>query len=125
MLVRLNRPRRTVSSNTLVPPPPWQELLHTVVELGFTSSVQFLQAGLNIRGHARPSSSTLERRGLPRQSWVMRKLQEQAAQAEGLSAWQVNPYFASGRVTVPASIDTFTCEVRPGFPGCRHACCAR
>jgi hypothetical protein len=88
---------------------PLQDLLHSVVELGFTSSVRFLQSGLNIRGHTRHSSAEKARR--PRQSWAMRKLQEQAALAEGLASWQVNPYFASGRVMVPASIDTFTCEV--------------
>lgn len=50
----------------------------------------------------------------PRRSWLARKRQEKAAAAEGLAAWQANPYYAAGRVTVPAGMDAFACA---GFFG--------
>ena len=48
--------------------------------------------------------------GQPRKSWVMRSWQQREAVAEGLAEWQANPYFAAGRVTVPALLDTFACQ---------------
>lgn len=46
----------------------------------------------------------------PRKSFLNRKRQERAAIREGLAEWQANPYFCSGRVTVPALADTFACQ---------------
>jgi hypothetical protein len=40
----------------------------------------------------------------------MRSWQQREAVAEGLAEWQANPYFAAGRVTVPALLDTFACQ---------------
>lgn len=48
--------------------------------------------------------------GLPRKSWQMRAWQQREAVAEGLAEWQANPYFAAGRVTVPALMDTFATQ---------------
>jgi hypothetical protein len=52
------------------------------------------------------------RRGkpLPRTSWRHRKQVEAAGRAEGLTEWQMNSYYAAGRVVVPALLDTFTCQ---------------
>eukprot|EP00192_Tetraselmis_astigmatica_P006581 CAMPEP_0117686318 /NCGR_PEP_ID=MMETSP0804-20121206/22361_1 /TAXON_ID=1074897 /ORGANISM="Tetraselmis astigmatica, Strain CCMP880" /LENGTH=754 /DNA_ID=CAMNT_0005497953 /DNA_START=92 /DNA_END=2358 /DNA_ORIENTATION=+ len=82
--------------------------VHTVAELRYTNSIKFLQPGLLLLGYA--ESTAPESVGLPRNSWVLRKIQEQAVKAEGMAAWQANPYYASGRITVPAIIDTFSCE---------------
>ena len=89
-------------------------LTHAVVELLFTTSIEFLQPGLLLKG----ISSIFETdedgapgsRGMPRKSWTMRALQQREAVAEGLAEWQANPYYAAGRVTVPALMDTFATQ---------------
>ncbi|KAF8071241.1 Kcnt2 [Scenedesmus sp. PABB004] len=164
------------------------DALHTVVELGFTSSIRFLQPGLLLHGRAPPhsagsydepplrggaraavgrlvgglaalvgggdarrraprdadeardrepggaaagppgsrSSSPQQPRRRPpppaaapppappprqpRSSWRHRKEIEDAGRAEGLTEWQLNSYYAAGRVMVPALLDTFTCQ---------------
>ena len=87
-------------------------LTHAVVELLFTTSIEFLQPGLLLKG----ISSIYEKDGVsvppntPRKSWVMRAWQQGEAVAEGLAEWQANPYYAAGRVTVPALMDTFATQ---------------
>ena len=49
-------------------------------------------------------------RNQPRRSWLSRKVQEAAVEAEGLMGWQANPYYAAGRVVVPALLDTVACQ---------------
>jgi hypothetical protein len=81
---------------------------HAVVELCFTSSLRFLQPGLLLKGVATDFGGA---RSLgPRASWQARRAQEDAAMAEGLAAWQANPYVCAGRVLVPAIMDTFACH---------------
>lgn len=46
----------------------------------------------------------------PRKSWLRRREQEAEALKQGLIEWQVNSYYCAGRVTVPAVMDTFTCQ---------------
>ena len=86
-----------------------QDLVHTVAELCLTSSVKFLQPGLLLRGYAEETATDND--GLPRQSWLLRKAQEKAVKDEGMASWQANAYYASGRVSLPAIIDTFSCVV--------------
>ena len=87
-------------------------LTHAVVELLFTTSIEFLQPGLLLKG----ISSLFERvdgpseGGLPRKSWTMRAWQQREAVAEGLAEWQANAFYAAGRVTVPALMDTFATQ---------------
>jgi len=87
-------------------------LTHAVVELLFTTSIEFLQPGLLLKG----ISSLIERvdgpsvGGVPRKSWTMRAWQQREAVAEGLAEWQANAFYAAGRVTVPALMDTFATQ---------------
>jgi hypothetical protein len=156
-------------------------MMNTVVELGFTSSIRFLQPGLLLHGRtasgyaaavataaaaahhsgppavlagkpgrrtpsppSRPASRSGGRskagglfgaaaagvswlsgggqRGASharggsdagrqsRTSWRHRKQVEEEATAEGLTEWQVNSYYAAGRVLVPALLDVFTTQ---------------
>jgi voltage-gated potassium channel Kch len=82
-------------------------LTHAVVELLFTTSIEFLQPGLLLKGVNSIYDESSVRKGEPRKSWSMRSLQQREAVAEGLAEWQANPYFAAGRCTVPALMDTF------------------
>ncbi|PSC70953.1 transcription factor MYB44-like isoform B [Micractinium conductrix] len=86
------------------------ELTHAVVELLFTTSIEFLQPGLLLKGVNLLYDDSNIPAGQPRKSWVMRSWQQREAVAEGLAEWQANPYFAAGRVTVPALLDTFACQ---------------
>jgi hypothetical protein len=87
-------------------------LTHAVVELLFTTSIEFLQPGLLLKG----ISNLIERvdgpsiGGAPRKSWTMRAWQQREAVAEGLAEWQANAFYAAGRVTVPALMDTFATQ---------------
>ena len=82
---------------------------HAVIELCFTSSLRFLQPGLLLKGVSSGDGATSSH-GQPRKSWQARKRQEAAAAAEGLAAWQANPYYTAGRVTVPAALDALACH---------------
>ena len=82
---------------------------HAVIELCFTSSLRFLQPGLLLKGVSSGDPGTSSH-GQPRKSWQARKRQEAAAAAEGLAAWQANPYYCAGRVTVPAALDALACH---------------
>ena len=82
---------------------------HAVIELCFTSSLRFLQPGLLLKGVSSGDPGTSSH-GQPRNSWQARKRQEAAASAEGLAAWQANPYYCAGRVTVPAALDALACH---------------
>lgn len=82
-------------------------LTHAVVELLFTTSIEFLQPGLLLKGVNSIYDEQSVPSGVPRKSWTMRAWQQREAVAEGLAEWQANPYFAAGRVTVPALMDTF------------------
>ncbi|KAL4423371.1 hypothetical protein ABPG77_004302 [Micractinium sp. CCAP 211/92] len=86
------------------------ELTHAVVELLFTTSIEFLQPGLLLKGVNLLYDDSNIPAGQPRKSWIMRSWQQREAVAEGLCEWQANPYFAAGRVTVPALLDTFACQ---------------
>ncbi|PRW44899.1 Potassium channel subfamily T member 2 isoform A [Chlorella sorokiniana] len=86
------------------------ELTHAVVELLFTTSIEFLQPGLLLKGVNLLYDDSNIPAGQPRKSWIMRSWQQREAVADGLAEWQANPYFAAGRVTVPALQDTFTCQ---------------
>ena len=85
-------------------------LTHAVVELLFTTSIEFLQPGLLLRGVSSMYDEASVRKGEPRKSWSMRALQQREAVAEGLAEWQANPYYAAGRCTVPALMDTFATQ---------------
>lgn len=85
-------------------------LTHAVVELLYTTSVEFLQPGLLLKGVSLIYDEGSAPRGTPRKSWAMRAWQQAEAVAEGLAEWQANPYYVAGRVTVPALMDTFTCQ---------------
>jgi len=85
-------------------------LTHAVVELLFTTSIEFLQPGLLLKGVNSMYDEKSVPRGLPRQSWSMRALQQREAVSEGLAEWQANPYYAAGRCTVPALMDTFATQ---------------
>ncbi|CAD7696797.1 unnamed protein product [Ostreobium quekettii] len=89
------------------------DLVHAVMELCYTSSIKFLHPGLLMKGSAtRPEADG----GMPsppkepRRSWQLRHQQNVAAMEEGLAEWQANPYYCSGRVLVPALLDTFACH---------------
>ena len=82
-------------------------LTHAVVELLFTTSIEFLQPGLLLKGVGSMYDESSVRKGEPRKSWSMRALQQREAVAEGLAEWQANPYYAAGRCTVPALMDSF------------------
>lgn len=82
-------------------------LTHAVVELLFTTSIEFLQPGLLLKGVNSMYDESTVRKGEPRKSWSMRSLQQREAVAEGLAEWQANPYYAAGRCTVPALMDSF------------------
>ena len=82
-------------------------LTHAVVELLFTTSIEFLQPGLLLKGVNSMYDESTVRKGEPRKSWSMRALQQREAVAEGLAEWQANPYYAAGRCTVPALMDSF------------------
>ncbi|GAB4817363.1 hypothetical protein N2152v2_004409 [Parachlorella kessleri] len=86
------------------------ELTHAVVELLFTTSIEFLQPGLLLKGVNLLYDESAPRSGQPRKSWLMRSWQQREAVAEGLAEWQANPYYVAGRVTVPALNDTFACQ---------------
>jgi voltage-gated potassium channel Kch len=87
-------------------------LTHAVVELLFTTSIEFLQPGLLLKG----INSLIERVdgpsevNAPRKSFTMRAWQQREAVAEGLAEWQANAFYAAGRVTVPALMDTFATQ---------------
>ena len=99
-------------------------LTHAVVELLFTTSVEFLQPGLLLKGNLRKAASTQDASDLmvdelygyknatpkPRKSWLLRANMMQAAVEEGLAEWQASPYVAAGRVTVPALLDAYACQ---------------
>lgn len=99
------------------------DMTAVIVELGFTSSVRFLQPGLLLQankprglgwdlsrsGSPESPQATQELRG-PRRSWLSRKRQEAACQEKGLLEWQANPYYCAGRVLVPAVMDIITCQ---------------
>lgn len=85
-------------------------LTHAVVELLFTTSIEFLQPGLLLKGVNSIYDESTVRKGQPRKSWSMRALQQKEAVAEGLAEWQANPYYAAGRCTVPALMDTFATQ---------------
>ena len=85
-------------------------LTHAVVELLFTTSIEFLQPGLLLKGVNSMYDESNVRKGQPRKSWSMRALQQKEAVAEGLAEWQANPYYAAGRCTVPALMDTFATQ---------------
>lgn len=85
-------------------------LTHAVVELLFTTSIEFLQPGLLLRGVSSIYDEATVRKGEPRKSWSMRAQQQREAVAEGLAEWQANPYYAAGRCTVPALMDTFATQ---------------
>ena len=86
------------------------ELTHAVVELLFTTSIEFLQPGLLLKGVSNLYDDSSTPTGAPRKSWSMRAWQQRESVAEGLAEWQANPYYAAGRVTVPALMDTFACQ---------------
>jgi hypothetical protein len=46
----------------------------------------------------------------PRTSWRHRKQVESLGRDEGITEWQINSYYAAGRVLVPALLDAFTCQ---------------
>jgi hypothetical protein len=87
-------------------------LTHAVVELLFTTSIEFLQPGLLLRGvsAALYGDEAGAPAGAPRKSWAMRAWQQREAVAEGLAEWVANPYYAAGRVTVPALMDAFATQ---------------
>lgn len=85
-------------------------LTHAVVELLFTTSIEFLQPGLLLKGVNSLYDESSVAKGQPRKSWSMRALQQKEAVAEGLAEWQANPYYAAGRCTVPALMDTFATQ---------------
>jgi voltage-gated potassium channel Kch len=85
-------------------------LTHAVVELLFTTSIEFLQPGLLLKGVNSIYDESSVRKGQPRKSWSMRALQQKEAVSEGLAEWQANPYYAAGRCTVPALMDTFATQ---------------
>lgn len=85
-------------------------LTHAVVELLFTTSIEFLQPGLLLKGVNSIYDESNVPEGVPRRSWSMRALQQREAVAEGLTEWQANPYYAAGRCTVPALMDTFATQ---------------
>lgn len=89
-------------------------LTHAVVELLFTTSIEFLQPGLLLKGissiYEQEEPGAPGSKGMPRKSWTMRAWQQREAVAEGLAEWQANPYYAAGRVTVPALMDTFATQ---------------
>ena len=91
-----------------------RQLTHAVVELLFTTSIEFLQPGLLLKGissmYEPDEPGAAGSVGVPRKSWSMRAWQQQAAVAEGLAEWQANSYYAAGRVTVPALMDTFATQ---------------
>ena len=74
------------------------------------AACRFLQPGLLLKGVNLLYDDSNIPAGQPRKSWVMRSWQQREAVAEGLAEWQANPYFAAGRVTVPALLDTFACQ---------------
>ncbi|CAG9460583.1 unnamed protein product [Pedinophyceae sp. YPF-701] len=91
---------------------------NAVAELCYTSSVRFLQPGtlLSVREEsfepydpADPAVGGARRRRdegeKPRVSWRVKQAMERGGAQEGLASWQVNPFFVSGRVTVPAVLD--------------------
>ncbi|WIA32340.1 hypothetical protein OEZ86_003176 [Tetradesmus obliquus] len=86
------------------------DTLHTVVELGFTSSIRFLQPGLLLHGHSAPHSHGSYDDPAGQGSGFGAGEIEEAGRAEGLTEWQLNSYYAAGRVMVPALLDTFTCQ---------------
>jgi voltage-gated potassium channel Kch len=89
---------------------PASEITHAVVELLFTTSIEFLQPGLLLQGVSTLYDDSSTPVGAPRKSWTMRAWQQDEAVNEGLAEWQANPYYAAGRVTVPALMDTFACQ---------------
>lgn len=89
---------------------PASEITHAVVELLFTTSIEFLQPGLLLQGVSTLYDDSSTPLGAPRKSWTMRAWQQDEAVNEGLAEWQANPYYAAGRVTVPALMDTFACQ---------------
>ena len=95
------QPRLTLPAppNLLAPTPPCPPPL-----------CRFLQPGLLLKGVNLLYDDSNIPAGQPRKSWIMRAWQQREAVAEGLAEWQANPYFAAGRVTVPALLDTFACQ---------------
>ena len=85
-------------------------LTHAVVELLFTTSIEFLQPGLLLKGVNSIYDESNVPSNVPRKSWSMRALQQREAVLEGLTEWQSNPYYAAGRCTVPALMDTFATQ---------------
>jgi hypothetical protein len=61
------------------------ELTHAVVELLFTTSIEFLQPGLLLKGVNLLYDDSNIPAGQPRKSWVMRSWQQREAVAEGLA----------------------------------------
>ncbi len=87
-----------------------RRLAHAVVELLFTTSIEFLQPGLLLRGVSAVYDEAGGPADAPRKAWLVRRATERAAVAEGLAEWQANPYYAAGRVTVPALMDAFATQ---------------
>ena len=85
-------------------------LTHAVVELLFTTSIEFLQPGLLLKGVSAMYGDEANERFVPRKAWRARAQQQQEAVAEGLAEWQCNPYYAAGRATVPALMDAFATQ---------------
>ena len=100
-----------------------------VVELCHTSSVRFVQPGMLLPG-VEETYEKINRRGGPFQSLeralfgapqrlghLQKSRQEEAASDEGLASWQVNSFYAAGRIMVPALLDTLTAQAffNPGL----------
>jgi len=66
--------------------------------------------GWMVGGHRAPVKGGSEAGRQARTSWRHRKQVEEEACAEGLTEWQVNAYYAGGRVLVPALLDVFTTQ---------------
>jgi hypothetical protein len=73
-----------------------------------------LTAAASPGGGVSSSSSSSTRGGnnshQPRTSWRHRKQVESLGRDEGITEWQINSYYAAGRVLVPALLDAFTCQ---------------
>ncbi|GMH45490.1 hypothetical protein BSKO_13447 [Bryopsis sp. KO-2023] len=85
------------------------EGFHAVVELCFTSAINFLQPGMLLKGSLVVDDVPGTQQS-PSKSWQVRRKHMKAARDEGLTEWQTNPYYSAGRVLVPALLDTLACH---------------
>ncbi|GMH45499.1 hypothetical protein BSKO_13456 [Bryopsis sp. KO-2023] len=85
------------------------ERFHAVVELCFTSAINFLQPGMLLKGSLVVDDVPGAQQS-PSKSWLARRKHMKAARDEGLTEWQTNPYYSAGRVLVPALLDTLSCH---------------